>query len=210
VKLTPSTLPIDTSYRQAVKLERMNFSTNFQPANHGVLDEIRQVLLPAYCGPDVVDGTEMRIHAELYKLNVYSAPSGKFRSQVDTPRSSFRFGSLVVSFTSSHEGGDLVVRHNDTSFNYIWGASRDIEWAAFYADCEHEVLEVTKGHRVTLTYTLSYITSKEPFLLLMRPNHKLNKVLVNAMSTRQFMPNGGFSGFLLQPFIRSPGRRERA
>ena len=28
--------------------------------------------------------------------------------------------------------------------------------AAFYGDCEHAVLEVTKGHRVTLTYNLHY------------------------------------------------------
>jgi hypothetical protein len=77
---------LDTFYRQAVKLEPTNFSTNFHPANHGILDDIRQVLLPAYCGPEGVDGTEMRIHAELYKLNIYSAPSGKFKSHMDTPR----------------------------------------------------------------------------------------------------------------------------
>lgn len=34
-----------------------------------------------------------------------------------------------------------------------------IQWAAFLSDCEHEVLEVTSGHRVTLTYNL-YSTSK--------------------------------------------------
>jgi hypothetical protein len=27
-------------------------------------------------------------------------------------------------------------------------------WAAFYSDCEHEIFEVTKGHRLTLTYNL--------------------------------------------------------
>ncbi|KAF6829211.1 oxidoreductase [Colletotrichum musicola] len=29
-----------------------------------------------------------------------------------------------------------------------------IQWAAFYSDCEHEVHEVTSGHRVTVTYNL--------------------------------------------------------
>lgn len=29
-----------------------------------------------------------------------------------------------------------------------------IRWAAFYSDCEHEVFEVTSGHRLTLTYNL--------------------------------------------------------
>ncbi len=37
-----------------------------------------------------------------------------------------------------------------------WSAQKGeaIKWAAFYSDCEHEVLEVTSGHRITLTYNL--------------------------------------------------------
>jgi len=34
------------------------------------------------------------------------------------------------------------------------GPAKDIQWAAFYSDCEHEVLEVTSGYRITLTYNL--------------------------------------------------------
>jgi hypothetical protein len=34
------------------------------------------------------------------------------------------------------------------------GSTKDVQWAAFYSDCEHEVFEVTSGHRVTLTYNL--------------------------------------------------------
>lgn len=37
-------------------------------------------------------------------MQVYSAPSGKFRSHVDTPRGAMQFGSLVVSLPSQHEG----------------------------------------------------------------------------------------------------------
>jgi hypothetical protein len=43
---------------------------------------------------------------------------------------------------------------------FDWSTNRDkpghggIQWAAFYSDCEHEVLEVTNGHRLTLTYNL--------------------------------------------------------
>lgn len=29
-----------------------------------------------------------------------------------------------------------------------------IRWAAFYSDCEHEVIKVDSGHRITLTYNL--------------------------------------------------------
>lgn len=34
------------------------------------------------------------------------------------------------------------------------GKTPHIEWAAFYSDCEHEVMEVSSGHRLTLTYNL--------------------------------------------------------
>ncbi|KAL8917943.1 MAG: hypothetical protein Q9208_007652 [Pyrenodesmia sp. 3 TL-2023] len=31
-----------------------------------------------------------------------------------------------------------------------------IQWAAFYGDCEHEILEVTAGHRIIMTYNFYY------------------------------------------------------
>lgn len=78
-----------------------------------------------------------------------------FRSHVDTPRSDLQIGSLVVSLPSEHEGGQLVVRHGGHSTTFDWsGPMTDIKWAAFYSDCEHEVLEVTSGHCITLTYNL--------------------------------------------------------
>jgi hypothetical protein len=47
------------------------------------------------------------------------------------------------------------VRHQGKQMTFDWsGTSQDIKWAAFYSDCEHEVLEVTSGHRITLTYNL--------------------------------------------------------
>jgi hypothetical protein len=57
-----------------------------------------------------------------------------------------------------HKGGALVVRHDGRSVTYDWSTTDEdapaIKWAAFYSDCEHEVLDVTEGHRVTLTYNL--------------------------------------------------------
>ena len=52
------------------------------------------------------------IVAQLYKLNVYSAPSGKFKSHVDTPRAPEQFGSLVVCLPSPHQGRYLIVKTN--------------------------------------------------------------------------------------------------
>jgi hypothetical protein len=52
------------------------------------------------------------------------------------------------------------VRHAQHSHTFDWGTNANganesaIQWAAFYSDCEHEVLEVTQGYRITLTYNL--------------------------------------------------------
>ena len=82
---------------------------------------------------------------------------------MNTPRSSIQFGSLVVALPCHHEGGQLVVRHADQTITFDWSTSASqgrtisaVQWAAFYSDCEHEVKEVTEGHRITLTYNLYF------------------------------------------------------
>jgi phospholipase C len=96
-------------------------------------------------------------------LQIYAAPSGFFKSHVDTPRSNRQFGSLVVSLPCYHKGGQLIVRHAQNTHTFDWGidvkgvSSSAIQWAAFYSDCEHKVLEVTEGYRITLTYNLYHV-----------------------------------------------------
>ena len=38
-------------------------------------------------------------------------------------------------------------------------------WTAFYADCKHEVLELTQGHRLALVYNLTYTSDAKPAAL---------------------------------------------
>lgn len=52
----------------------------------------------------------------------------------------------------SHKG-------HSTFFDWSNTKSNAIHWAAFYSDCEHEVLAVKTGHRVTITYNL-YVTEQ--------------------------------------------------
>lgn len=85
----------DANYRKAGKLDTTDFATSFCPYETGIVDVINQVLVTDPC---------LGTRAELYKLNVYSAPSGLFRAHVDTPRGEEQFGSLVVSLPVAHEG----------------------------------------------------------------------------------------------------------
>ncbi|KLU88234.1 hypothetical protein MAPG_07221 [Magnaporthiopsis poae ATCC 64411] len=147
---------LDESYRKAAKMDRSAFSSDFCPYELGIIDTIAQVLLPNTREKVSTKG----VRAELYKLNIYSSPSGFFKPHVDTPRSEAQFGSLVVSLPCQHEGGQLIVRHARHTTTFDWSASKArtdaVHWAAFYSDCEHEVKELTEGHRVTLTYNLYY------------------------------------------------------
>lgn len=154
--------------------------------------------------PRVVDSRAKMVsrglRAELYKLNVYSGPSGLFKPHVDTPRSEMQIGSLVVCLPVQFEGGSLVVRHQLEEVVYDWSANDGpcVQWAAFYSDCEHEVREVSAGHRVTLTYNLFLAPGTS--MLAGKPNSldrerlplvtNLNMMLASG----KFMPEGGYIG----------------
>ena len=75
------------------------------------------------------------------------------------------FGTLIVQLPSDYSGGDLVVEHagkeNVFSFNGIEGCT-NFHYAAFYADCQHELKKVTKGYRLCLVYNLLYTGSGLP------------------------------------------------
>lgn len=60
----------DESYRRAGKLDNLNFSTSFHPADFGIIDSIQQLLRPGIKGSELNPSTMVR--AELYKLNVSS------------------------------------------------------------------------------------------------------------------------------------------
>lgn len=93
--------------------------------------------------------------AEFYKLLIYD-PGAFFTSHRDTEEADHMFGTLVVNLPSPHAGGDLIIRHaGREAIVRLSGADlTELAFAAFYADCEHEVRPVTTGHRVCLIYNL--------------------------------------------------------
>ena len=137
----------DKTYRDAYALEPAKFTSSFLLSETTILGEIHRLLAP----------DAPNIYAELYKMNIYAAPVGCFKSHVDTPRALNMFGSLVVCLHSHFNGGALVTKHNGQQVTYNWsstGGDELIKWAAFYSDVSHEILPVTEGNRVTLTYNL--------------------------------------------------------
>ncbi len=99
------------------------------------------------------------VHANLYKLLLYE-PGGHFAAHRDTEKEPGMFATLVVQLpvAGGHAGGVLTVRHGGRHVE--WDSERgsstcsDLQYAAFYADCEHELSAVTAGLRVVLVYNL--------------------------------------------------------
>ena len=92
---------------------------------------------------------------ELYKLLIYDE-GGFFQAHRDTEKAGGMFGTLVMVLPSAHRGGELVVRHagREVVVDLSGGEVSEIAFAAFYADCEHEVRPIASGHRVCLIFNL--------------------------------------------------------
>jgi predicted 2-oxoglutarate/Fe(II)-dependent dioxygenase YbiX len=95
------------------------------------------------------------VSAELYKLLVYDKGSF-FISHRDTEKAPGMFATLVLALPSKSSGGELVVCHMDREARLDLACEEpsEIAFAAFYADCVHEVLPVTSGCRATLVFNL--------------------------------------------------------
>ena len=118
------------------------------------------------------------------------------------------FGSLVIVYPAPHQGGEFVLRHKDrewtvdaNTLNYSQ-PSPSVTYIAFYRDIEHEVLKVSSGCRVTLTYNL-YLVDPTPSAQVpsvvpnLRDISNLQSTLHELLSSPEFLPDGGTLGFAL-------------
>ena len=116
------------------------------------------------------------------------------------------FGSLVIIYPTAYEGGELVLRHKDREWKFDANslttsqASTSLAYVAFYSDIEHEVLEVTNGRRITITYNLYLFNpALEPEASAVAPDLKsisnLQTTLYGLLKSPKFLPSGGTLGF---------------
>ncbi|KAL4249500.1 hypothetical protein ABKN59_007217 [Abortiporus biennis] len=185
---------LDESYRKAGKMNSNNFSINFNPYNSEVVDIIRNTLLE---GPNA----DRSIRAELYKLNVYG-PGSFFKAHKDTPRGENMFGSLVLILPTTFEGGSLVLRDKGKEWTldplHEGNPPADtlkLGYIALYGDVEHEVLEVTSGYRITITYNLYYTTPPKSQSASIILDSNLKAAFEEMLQDPTFLPEGGHVGF---------------
>ncbi|KAI9359949.1 hypothetical protein DFJ73DRAFT_621631, partial [Zopfochytrium polystomum] len=210
---------LDKSYRDARTVDSGGFDLGrtLQAACAEIVRTLSHVLPPR----NRFDRGDFAVPvpAELYRINAYG-PGGFFRPHRDTPRGATMFGSLVVCLPVAFAGGQLVVRHGGRQVVHDWaersgvsagGGGPLLQWAAFFSDCEHEILPVTDGLRVTLTFNLHRIVDPseededEEGAAKMReeppsvdvPGSSVEAFLRQLLADPLFMPDGGRLGFAL-------------
>lgn len=89
----------------------------------------------------------------------------------------------MIVFPTAHEGGALAIRQHEgkddekVTKEWIFDSSAlladctesSIAYVAFFSDVEHEVLPVTSGYRVTITYNLYWTQSNAASLAVSMP-----------------------------------------
>lgn len=107
------------------------------------------------------------VSANLYKLLIYEE-GGFFLAHKDSEKEKGMFGTLIIGLPSKHTGGELCVRFDgrEEIVDFSEPSSQyKIPYAAFYADCEHEIKPITSGYRVCLVYNLVQAKSNEKIQL---------------------------------------------
>ena len=108
-------------------------------------------------------GVSEPVAADFYKLLVYDTGSF-FVDHRDTEKAPGMFATMVLVLPSTHSGGELVIKHlgREVVLDPRPEEPSEIGFAAFYADCVHEVQPVKTGCRLTLVYNLRFVGERRP------------------------------------------------
>ena len=152
----------------------IHFSWQIKPRNL-LVSNVEQALETALrvVARDLGTEVDYEIKANLYKLLLYE-PGCFFARHRDSERLDGMFATLVLELPSIYEGAELSVYSPLTpgekeTYTFNGGgnaksntkrrsnrlSSPGLHFAAFYADCYHEVSKLTTGHRVALVYHLT-------------------------------------------------------
>ncbi len=130
------------------------------------------------------------IKANLYKLLVYEQGSF-FLPHKDSEKEKGMFGTLVIDLPSQFTGGELVISFDKQNVvaDFANGDTYNFDFAAFYADCQHEVKVVTSGYRVCLVYNLIQQKNQSKIALssICQQADELAKVIANHSSDKPYI-----------------------
>jgi predicted 2-oxoglutarate/Fe(II)-dependent dioxygenase YbiX len=141
---------VDTDVRRVWELDPDQFQlTNpkWDDLVAAILQDVRQALGLG----------DRKLTAHLYKLLVYEKGSF-FLPHRDGEKLDRMVATLVLALPSEYEGGELIVSHDGRQHEIVFSGAasgHELSYAAFYADCQHEVRPVRSGFRLCLTYSIT-------------------------------------------------------
>ena len=145
---------LDSEVRLAYEIEIERFKIDSSARGLEVVPE--GICVEKHIEDTLTPGRYVKL--DRYKVNVYSE-GGFFKPHADSPSGDEMIGTLVLCLPSPHKGGELCVSHDGLEhvfdFSNHSGDKSEIQWAAFYSSCIHEVKPVLEGHRVTVTYKIT-------------------------------------------------------
>ncbi len=162
---------IDTQVRCVWELQPSQFKLNnpdWQNIINQLVERIKEQLGLA----------ESNVIHEIYKLLLYQ-PGDFFVQHRDTEKVERMFATLVIVLPSQHDGGNLIVEHDNQQLSIDFGgdkSSQSIQYTAFYADCQHEIKPVISGYRLCLVYNLA-LACEQP-----RPTAPKNSHIVTELA----------------------------
>ena len=113
---------------------------------------------------------------------------------------------LVVIYPTPHEGGEHVLRHNgrewtlDAKSLTVSQSPPSLAHITLYSDIEREVLKVTSGRMVTVTYNLHLVdptSESKASAVTLNPvvSSSFRAKLKGLLESPEFLPEGGTLGF---------------
>jgi predicted 2-oxoglutarate/Fe(II)-dependent dioxygenase YbiX len=165
---------VDTDVRRTWQMEPQNIHIHNPQWQLIMRDLVAQIAEQLGLGKSSVSH-------HLYKMLMYES-GDFFTSHRDTEKIDNMFATLLIALPSEHEGGELLVRHGgQEEMIYFGGENKhyQIQYAAFYADCKHEVKPVTHGYRCCLVYNLALENTRRQPMAPDNNSHveQLSKVL---------------------------------
>jgi len=141
---------VDASVRRTWRLDPDQFrltNPRWDDLVASIVEDVRQAL-----------GLEgHKLSAQLYELLVYDKGSF-FLPHRDGEKLDRMVATLAIVLPGVHEGGELIVSHAGQRHEIVFtgaASGHELSYAAFYADCQHEVRPVKSGFRLCLTYNLT-------------------------------------------------------
>lgn len=197
-------------YHSIYQVDNGSFFTSFQLCSTTILNEIESLMQPGKV-----------IRADIDKLNIHTArnclkqacvgpdgdvPASRVPSKSDHEKQAYRgsdkgeFGKLVVCLPARFTGGPLILYHHGNKMEYQWANSSTpkspvVHWAAFFNGTKHQLLPVTSGFCITLTYDLY---SAEQRLTSLPSGNAFCQMFDQMMIHPHFMRHGGLLGFQCQ------------